>query len=449
MTIGDHHIHREKKEHKYHFDSLQLHGGQKPDPTTNARAVPIYASTSYVFSDIDEVEDIINFRKEAFVYSRLSNPTTDVFEKRMALLEGGIMATATSSGVAAQFMTVATLCRTGDNVVASSSLYGGSYNQFSNQFPKMGVTTKFIATNNPEDYKQAIDSKTKLIYVESIGNPQFQIPDFKALADVAHEAGIPFVVDNTFGGGGYLVNPIEYGADIVVHSATKWIGGHGTTIGGVVIDSGNFNWNNGNFPDFTEPCPSYHGLRFWEKFGNKSFTYRLRVETLRDVGSCQNPFGSFMLLQGLETLSLRVQRHVDNALELAKWLQERSDVAWVSYPGLEDHPSHEMAKKYLRGGFGGVLTFGVKGSLNAFIDSVKMASHLANVGDAKTLIIAPAITSHAQMTTEEQEENGITKDMIRVSVGIEHIDDIKWDFAQALKQSNKSIEKLMDKLHFN
>ncbi|KAG2233991.1 Cys/Met metabolism PLP-dependent enzyme-domain-containing protein [Thamnidium elegans] len=449
MTLSDHHLHREKKEHKYQFDSLQLHGGQKPDSTTNARAVPVYATTSYVFGDMDEVEDIVNFRKEAFLYTRLSNPTTDVFEKRMALLEGGIMATATSSGVAAQFMTVATLCRTGDNIVASSSLYGGSYNQFNNQFPKMGVTTKFIATNNPEDYKQAIDSKTKLIYVESIGNPQFQIPDFKALADVAHEAGIPFVVDNTFGGGGYLINPIEYGADIVVHSATKWIGGHGTTIGGVVIDSGKFNWNNGNFPDFTEPCPSYHGLRFWERFGNKSFTYRLRAETLRDVGSCQNPFGSFMLLQGLETLSLRVQRHVDNALELAKWLQERSDVSWVSYPGLEDHPCHDMAKKYLRGGFGGVLTFGVKGSLNTFMESVKMASHLANVGDAKTLILAPALISHAQMTTEEQEANGITKDMIRVSVGIEHIDDIKWDFAQALKQSNKSIEKLMDKLHFN
>ncbi|KAG2197284.1 hypothetical protein INT47_010990 [Mucor saturninus] len=435
-----------EKDHRFHFDTLQLHAGHSPDATSRARAVPIFASTSFVFDDFKHATDLMEFRKKGFVYSRLSNPTTDVFEQRMAALEGGVLSTATSSGQAAQFMTIATLCKTGDNLISSSSVYGGTYNQLNVLFPKLGIKTKFIQSNDPEDYRKAIDENTKLIYVESIGNPQFQIPDFRALADVAHENGIPLVVDNTFGAGGYIVNPIKHGADIVVHSATKWIGGHGTTIGGVVVDAGNFDWGNGKFPDFTEPSASYHGLQFWDQFGKLAFTYRFRSESLRDIGACHNPFGSFLLLQGLETLSLRVQRHLDNALELAVWLSSREHVTWVSYPGLKNHPSHELAKKYLHG-FGGVLTFGIRGSLKVFIESVKLASHLANVGDAKTLVIAPALTTHRQMTDQEQEDNGITKDMIRVSVGIEHIDDIKWDFAQALKKANAPVEKFLDKLH--
>ncbi|KAG2205098.1 hypothetical protein INT47_002192 [Mucor saturninus] len=441
-----------EKEHKYHFDTLQLHAGQSPDPTTNSRAVPIYATSSYVFNDTKHGADLFALRASGNIYSRIMNPTTDVFEQRMAALEGGVAATSVSSGQAAQFLTISTLCKVGDNIVASSSLYGGTYNQLKVVFPKMGITTKFIQSEDPEDFRNAIDENTKMIYVESIGNPQFKIPDFVALAAVAHENNIPLVVDNTFGAGGYIVKPIEHGADIVVHSATKWIGGHGTTIGGVVVDAGNFDWSNGKFPDFTEPSPGYHGLKFWETFGKLAFTFRLKTETLRDIGACQNPFGSFLLLQGLETLSLRVQRHLDNTLELARWLQAREDVAWVLYPGLEEHPSHEMAKKYLHG-FGGVLTFGVKGSLKTFIESVKLASHLANVGDAKTLVIAPALTTHQQLTDEEQESAGVTKDMIRVSVGIEHIDDIKWDFDQALTKSiahghGHHVEKLLDRLHF-
>ncbi|KAI9273214.1 Cys/Met metabolism PLP-dependent enzyme-domain-containing protein [Helicostylum pulchrum] len=422
------------EERQYHFDTLQLHAGQKPDPTTNARAVPIYATSSYVFDSTDHGADLFALRASGNIYSRIMNPTNDVFEQRMAALEKGVAATAVSSGQAAQFLTIATICQIGDNIVASSSLYGGTYNQLKVVFPKLGINTKFVQGVDPEEFRKAIDENTKMIYVESIGNPQFSIPDFRALADIAHEAGIPLVVDNTFGAGGYIVKPIEHGADIVVHSATKWIGGHGTTIGGVVIDAGNFNWNNGKFPDFTEPSPGYHGLKFWETFGKLAFTFRLKTESLRDIGACQNPFGSFMLLQGLETLSLRVQRHLDNTFELAKWLKARDDIAWVSYLGFEDHPSHQMAKKYLHG-FGGVLTFGVKGSLKKFIESVKLASHLANVGDAKTLVIAPSLTTHQQLSDEEQAAAGVTKDMIRVSVGIEHIDDIKWDFDQALKKS--------------
>ncbi|CAO3636352.1 unnamed protein product [Mucor hiemalis] len=433
-------------EHKFHFDTLQLHAGQKPDPTTNARAVPIYASSSYVFDSTDHGADLFALRASGNIYSRIMNPTTDVFEQRIAALEGGVAATAVSSGQAAQFLTIATLCQAGDNIVSSSSLYGGTYNQLKVVFPKLGIHTKFVTSEDPEDFRKAIDENTKLIYVESIGNPLFRIPDFEKLAAVAHEAGIPLVVDNTFGAGGYVVKPIEHGADIVVHSATKWIGGHGTTIGGVVIDAGNFDWSNGKFPDFTEPSAGYHGLKFWETFGKLAFTFRLKTESLRDIGACQNPFGSFLLLQGLETLSLRVQRHLDNALALAEWLAARDDVAWVLYPGLKDHPSHKMAKKYLHG-FGGVLTFGVKGSLKTFIESVELASHLANVGDAKTLVIAPSLTTHQQLSDEEQEIAGVTKDMIRVSVGIEHIDDIKWDFDQALKKANNPAAHLLDKLH--
>ncbi|KAF7726531.1 Homocysteine synthase [Apophysomyces ossiformis] len=426
------------EERKLHFDTLQLHAGQTPDPATNARAVPIYASTSFVFNNTDHGADLFALRAAGNIYSRIMNPTNDVFEKRIAALEGGAAATVVSSGQAAQFLTFATLLKTGDNFVASASLYGGTYNQFKILFQRFGFTARFVNSNDPEEYRKQIDENTKAIYVESIGNPKFDIPDFVALAKVAHDADIPFIVDNTFGAGGYLVRPIEHGADIVLHSATKWIGGHGTTIGGVVVDAGKFNWANGKFPDFTEPSEGYHGLKFWETFGNLAFTFRLKTESLRDAGPCQNPFGSFLLLQGLETLSLRVQRHVDNALELARWLQSRDEVSWVSYPGLEDHPHHQIAKKYLKNGFGGVLTFGVKGSLKAFIENVKIASHLANVGDAKTLVIPPALTTHQQLTEEEQLASGVTKDMIRVSVGIEHIDDIKWDFAQALEAASKA-----------
>ncbi|CDH52654.1 o-acetylhomoserine o-acetylserine sulfhydrylase [Lichtheimia corymbifera JMRC:FSU:9682] len=418
-------------EHEYHFDTLQLHAGQQVDSATNARAVPIYATTSFTFNTIDHALAIFANDVHGFAYS--SNPTNEVVEKRIAALEKGIAATLVSSGQAAQFLVLATLCNSGDNVVSSSSLYGGTYNQLKVLFPRLGIHTHFVNSADPEEFKQKVDDRTRAIYVESIGNPAFVVPDLEALAKVAHDAGIPLVVDNTFGAGGYLVKPIEHGADIVVHSATKWIGGHGTTIAGVIVDSGKFPWNNGRFPRFTDPSPGYHGLRFWEKFGPLSFTCLMRSEYLRDVGACLNPFGAFLLLNGLETLSLRVQRTVDNAWELARWLQNHPNVNWVNYLGLEDHPSHQTAQKYLRHGFGGVLTFGAKGSLKAFIENVKLASHLANVGDAKTLVIAPALTTHQQLSDEEQEAGGVTKDTIRVSVGIEYIGDIKWDFDQALK----------------
>ncbi|KAG2227597.1 hypothetical protein INT45_002282 [Circinella minor] len=421
-----------------HFDTLQLHAGQEVDKTTNSRAVPIYATSSFTFNSTDHGANLFGLKESGNIYSRIMNPTNDVAEKRIAALEKGAAATIVSSGQAAQFLTLATICKAGDNIVAASNLYGGTYNQFKVVFPRLGINVKFVNGIDPEDFKKKIDDNTKAVYVESIGNPSFSVPDFEALAKVAHDAGIPLIVDNTFGAGGYLVKPIEHGADIVVHSATKWIGGHGTTIGGVVVDAGKFNWNNGKFPDFTEPSPGYHGMRFWETFGPMAFTFRLKTESLRDIGACLNPFGSFLLLQGLETLSLRVQRHVDNTLELARWLKARDDVNWVNYLGLEEHPSHKTAQKYLKHGFGGVLTFGAKGSLKAFIENVKLASHLANVGDAKTLVIAPALTTHQQLSDEEQEASGVTKDMIRVSVGIEHIDDIKWDFDQALKIAAKA-----------
>ncbi|KAI8142484.1 Cys/Met metabolism PLP-dependent enzyme-domain-containing protein [Fennellomyces sp. T-0311] len=421
------------EDHQYHFDTLQLHAGQEVDKTTNSRAVPIYATSSYTFNSTDHGANLFALKEGGNIYSRIMNPTNDVAEKRIAALEKGAAATIVSSGQAAQFLTLATLAKAGDNIVAASNLYGGTYNQFKVVFPRLGIKVHFVNSLDPEDFKAKIDDNTKAVYVESIGNPAFSVPDFEALADVAHSAGIPLIVDNTFGAGGYLVKPIEHGADIVVHSATKWIGGHGTTIGGVVVDAGKFHWNNGKFPDFTEPSEGYHGLKFWDTFGTLAFTFRLKTESLRDIGACLNPFGSFLLLQGLETLSLRVQRHVDNTLELARWLKDHELVNWVNYLGLEDHPSHKTAQKYLKHGYGGVLTFGVKGSLKKFIENVKLASHLANVGDAKTLVIAPALTTHQQLTDEEQEASGVTKDMIRVSVGIEHIDDIKYDFEQALK----------------
>ncbi|MCA9828854.1 MAG: O-acetylhomoserine aminocarboxypropyltransferase/cysteine synthase [Dehalococcoidia bacterium] len=424
------------------FETLQLHAGQEPDPTTGSRAVPIYQTTSFVFDDADHGAALFALQQFGNIYTRIMNPTTDVFEKRMAALEGGVGGLATSSGQSAQLLAFATICQAGDNIVSTSLLYGGSYNQFKVAFPRLGINVKFVDGDDPKEFAALIDDRTKALYVETFGNPRLNVPDFEALAKVAHDNGIPLVVDNTFGAGGYRVAPIEHGADIVVESTTKWIGGHGLTIGGVIVDSGNFNWGNGKHPMFTEPSEGYHGMKFWEVFGdfpgmgNVAFIIRARVEGLRDLGMCQAPFNSFLNIVGLETLSLRVDRHDSNAMLLAKWLQKHPKVSWVNYPGLPEHPSHANAKKYLRPGlFGSMLAFGVEGGAEAgksFINNVKLASLLANVGDAKTLVIHPASTTHQQLGEEEQFSSGVTQDLVRVSVGIEHIDDIIADFDQAL-----------------
>ncbi len=428
-----------------HFDTLQLHAGQSPAPGTNARAVPIYATTSYTFNDADHGANLFALKEFGNIYTRIMNPTNDVFEQRVAALEGGVAALATSSGQAAQFLALTTLAEAGDNIVTTSYLYGGTYNQFKVQFPRIGIQVRFADGDNPESIESLIDERTKAIYLETIGNPKFNIPDFEVISAIAKKHGVPLVVDNTFGAGGYLFRPIEHGADIVLHSATKWIGGHGTAIGGVIVDAGTFPWDNGRFPAFNSPSPGYHGLNFWEVFGtngvlgvNVAFIIRARVEGLRDFGPAQSPFNSFLLLQGLETLSLRVQRHVENAQAVAEWLEAHPAVEWVSYPGLPSHPSHELAKKYLKRGFGGVLSFGIKGGLDAgktFINSVKLASHLANVGDAKTLVIHPASTTHQQLSAEDQAASGVSPSLIRLSVGIEFIEDIKADLDQALHAS--------------
>jgi O-acetylhomoserine (thiol)-lyase len=429
---------------QYRFETLQLHAGQSVDPTTRSRAVPIYQTSSYVFEDSAHGARLFGLQQFGNIYTRLMNPTTDVFEQRIAALEGGKAAVATASGQAAQFIAFATILKAGDEILATSNLYGGTYNQLKVSLPRLGITTRFVEGDDAEDFRRAIGPATRAIYVESIGNGRFNVPDLRALADVAHAAGIPLIVDNTFGAAGYLVRPIEHGADIVVASATKWIGGHGTSIGGVIVDAGTFDWGNGKFPLFTDPAPGYHGLNFWEAFGpdsafgNIAFAIRARVEGLRDYGPALSPFNSFLLIQGLETLSLRVQRHVDNALELARWLQQRPEVAWVNYPGLETHPQHTQAKRLLQRGFGGVLSFGVRGGRAAaerFIDALQLASHLANVGDAKTLVIHPAATTHQQLSDAEQKAAGVTPDLIRVSVGIEHIDDIREDFEHALRRA--------------
>ncbi|BAZ91152.1 O-acetylhomoserine/O-acetylserine sulfhydrylase [Raphidiopsis curvata NIES-932] len=425
---------------KYRFETLQIHAGQEPAPGTNARAVPIYQTTSYVFNDTEHGARLFALQEFGNIYTRIMNPTTDVFEKRIAALEGGVAALATSSGQAAQFLAISTIAQAGENIVSTSFLYGGTYNQFKVALPRLGINVKFVEGDEVENFRRAIDNQTKALYVETIGNPQFNIPDFTSLAEIAHEHGIPLIVDNTFGAAGYIARPIEYGADIVVESATKWIGGHGNSIGGVIIDSGKFDWGRGKFPIFTDPSPGYHGLNFQEifgpgsPFGNIAFIIRARVEGLRDFGPSLSPFNAFLLLQGLETLSLRVDRHLHNALELAEWLEKQPQVEWVNYPGLPNHPYHERAKKYLKHGFGGVLNFGIKGGLEAgknFINRLKLSSHLANVGDAKTLVIHPASTTHQQLSDLEQLSAGVTPDLIRVSVGIEHIEDIKEDFAQA------------------
>ena len=424
----------------YRYETLQIHAGQEPAPGTNARAVPIYQTTSYTFNDADHGARLFALKEFGNIYTRIMNPTTDVFEKRIAALEGGVAALATASGQAAQFLALTTIAQAGDNIVSSSSLYGGTYNQFKVTLPRLGIGVRFVDGNDPESFRRAIDAKTKALYVESIGNPAFNVPDFEAIAAIAHANGVPLIVDNTFGAAGFLARPIDHGADIVVASATKWIGGHGTSIGGVIVDSGKFDWGNGRFPLFTEPSPGYHGLNFWDSFGPKgpfgniAFIIRARVEGLRDIGASLSPFNAFLLLQGLETLSLRVQRHVDNALALARWLEKQPQVAWVKYPGLANHPQHALAGRYLHNGYGAVLSFGIRGGEAAgrgFIDSVKLASHLANVGDAKTLVIHPTSTTHQQLSDKERQAAGVTSDLVRVSVGIEHIEDIKADFAQA------------------
>ncbi|MGA9119357.1 MAG: O-acetylhomoserine aminocarboxypropyltransferase/cysteine synthase [Bacteroidota bacterium] len=424
------------------FETLQLHAGQQRDPATNARAVPIYQTTSYLFNDADHAASLFGLKEFGNIYSRIMNPTNAVFEERLAALEGGVAGLATASGQAAEFLTITTIAQAGDNIVSTSLLYGGTFNLFKVTLPRLGIDVRFVDGDEPEGFRKLIDKKTKALYVETIGNPRLNIPDFAALKSIASAHGIPVIVDNTFGAGGYICRPIDHGADIVVHSATKWIGGHGTSIGGVIIDAGSFNWGNGNFPLFTEPSPGYHGMKFWDvfgagsSFGNIAFIIRARVEQLRDIGPCQSPFNSFLLLQGVETLSLRAQRHCDNALALARFLKKNPSVIWVAYPGLEDHPYHASAKRYLRpNAFGGVLVFGIKGGFEAgkkFINSLKLASLLANVGDAKTLVIHPASTTHQQLSESEQRESGVTGDMIRISVGLEHIDDIIADVDQAL-----------------
>ncbi len=429
---------------QYRFETLQLHAGQEPDKATNARAVPIYQTTSFLFDDADHAADLFALKKFGNIYTRIMNPTTDVFEKRIAALEGGIAALATASGQAAQFIAISTIVQAGENIVSTSLLYGGTYNQFKVAFPRIGIDVRFVEGDTPEQFEKLIDSNTRALYIESIGNPRLNIPDFEAISEVAHRHGIPLIVDNTFGAGGFLVQPLAYGADIVTASATKWIGGHGTSIGGVIIDGGKFDWGNGNFPIFTEPSPGYHGLKFWEvfgpdgDFGNLAFIIRARVEGLRDMGPALSPFNSFLFLQGLETLSLRIERHCHNGLTLARWLEEHPKVNWVWYPGLTSHPYHDSARKYFRDGlFGSMLSFGIKGGLEAgksFINSVQLASLLANVGDAKTLVIHPASTTHQQLHADEQQASGVTPDQIRVSVGIEHIDDIIADFEQALNR---------------
>ncbi len=427
-----------------HFDTLQVHAGQQPDPATGSRAVPIYQTTSYQFKDTDHAANLFGLREFGNIYTRIMNPTTDVFEQRMAALEGGVAAVATSSGMAAQFLAITNFINAGENFITTSHLYGGTFNQFKVSFKRLGIEARFADGDDAESFRAKIDDKTKAIYLETIGNPKLSIPDFEKFAALAKEYDLPLVVDNTFGAGGYLFRPIEQGANVVVHAATKWIGGHGTSIGGIVIDGGNYNWANGKFPQFSEPSEGYHGLNFGEVFGinnplglpNIAFAIRARVEGLRDFGPAVSPFNSFLFIQGIETLSLRVQRTVDNALALSKWLEQHPQVEFVWYPGLESSPYHELAKKYLKNGFGGVLQFGIKGgaeSAKKFINSLKLISHLANVGDAKTLAIHSASTTHEQLTVEEREAAGALENLVRISLGIEHIDDIKADVEQALK----------------
>ncbi len=422
--------------------TLSLHAGQVPDPATGSRAVPLYQTAAYVFKSSEHAANLFALKEFGNIYTRLMNPTTDVFEKRVAAIEGGTGALATASGQAAITYALLAITRLGDEIVAANNLYGGTYQLFHHTFPKLGRKVVFVDSRDPEGFRQAITEKTRAVYVETIGNPKLDVPDFEAVAKIAHAAGLPLVVDNTCGVG--LVKPFDHGADIVVASATKYIGGHGTSLGGIIVDSGKFQWNSGKFPEFTEPDPSYHGISYWDALGNVpglgnvAYILKIRVTLMRDLGAVLSPFNAREFLLGLETLPLRVARHSENALAVAKWLQAQPEVAWVNYPGLPDSPSHAVASKYLKKGFGGILGFGIKGGRAAgvhFIDSVKLLSHLANIGDAKTLVIHPASTTHQQLTPAEQVATGVTDDFIRLSVGLEDLEDIKADIGQALKAS--------------
>lgn len=423
-----------------HYETLQVHAGQEADPTTGSRAVPIYQTTSFVFKNSEHGANLFALKEFGNIYTRIMNPTTDVFEKRMAALEGGVAGLAVASGQASQFIALSNILETGDNFVTSSSLYGGTYNQFKVSFKRLGIEARFANVDDTDSFEKLIDEKTKALYVETIGNPGYNIPDFEKIAAIAKKHDLPFIVDNTFAAAGYLFRPLEHGANVVVQAATKWIGGHGNSIGGVIVDGGNYNWGNGKFPQFSEPSEGYHGMVFNDvfgsagPFGNIQFIIRARVEGLRDFGPALSPFNSFLFLQGLETLSLRMQRHVDNALALAQWLEKNPNVESVNYPGLESNSNYKNAKKYLKNGFGAVLSFEIKGgkdNATKFVDSLGLISHLANVGDTKTLIIQPSATTHQQLNDEEQKAAGVTPGGLRISVGIEHIDDIKADIEQA------------------
>lgn len=425
------------------LDTVAVHAGQEtPDPTTGSRAVPIYQTSSYIFKSTEHAANLFALKELGNIYSRMMNPTTDVFEKRIAAIEGGTAAVAVASGQAAETYALLAITQIGDEIVSANNLYGGTYQLFHYTFPKLGRTVKFVDSTKPSEFKKAITSKTRAVYAETVGNPKLDVPDFEAIATVAHEAGIPLVVDNTVGVG--LVRPIDFGADITVLSATKYVGGHGTSIGGVIVDSGKFKWNSGKFPEFTEPDPSYHGVKFWDAFGNfpslgnVAFAFKVRVQLLRDLGAPLSPFNSFLFLQGLETLPLRQRKHSQNALKVAQFLKQHPLVSWVNYPGLADNPNYKIASKYLKTGFGGLLGFGIKGGLKSgkkFIESVKLLSHLANIGDTKSLVIHPASTTHQQLTEAEQATTGVTADYVRLSVGIEDPDDIVEDIDQALKAS--------------
>jgi O-acetylhomoserine (thiol)-lyase len=428
---------------KLRFDTLALHAGQESaDRATGARAVPIYQTSSFVFRDTEHAASLFALKEPGNIYTRIMNPTTDVFEKRMAALEGGTGALAVASGQAAITYALLAITRMGEEIVAGNNLYGGTYQLLHYTLPKLGRTTRFVDSSKPGEFEKAITVRTRALYAETIGNPKLDVPDFEVLGNIAHRAGIPLVVDNTVGVG--LVRPIEHGADISVLSATKYVGGHGTSIGGVIVDSGAFDWDNGKFPEFTEPDPSYHGMRFWDSFGrtadagNVAFIYKTRLQLLRDLGAPLSPFNAFLFLQGLETLPLRVQRHCENAIEIARFLKSHPLVRWVNYPGLVEHPSHALAARYLRGGFGGMVGFGIEGGLaggKKFIDSVRLFSHLANIGDAKSLVIHPASTTHQQLSAAEREATGVTEDFVRLSIGLEDVEDLKEDLDQALREA--------------
>jgi O-acetylhomoserine (thiol)-lyase len=427
---------------KQGLSTLALHAGQKPDPATGARAVPIYQTTSYVFKSSEHAANLFALKEFGNIYTRIMNPTTDVFEQRIAALEGGTGALAVTSGQSAITLALLAITRLGDEIVSANNLYGGTYQLFHYTFPKLGRSATFVDSRKPEAFRRAITEKTRAIYIETIGNPKLDVPDFEAIAGIAHAAGVPLIVDNTVGVG--LIRPIDYGADILASSATKYIGGHGTSIGGVIVDSGKFQWNNGKFPEFTTPDPSYHGMVYWDALsnvpglGNVAFILKARVTLLRDLGPCLSPFNAFQFLQGLETLPLRQRQHSENALAVARYLKTHPLVSWVTYPGLEEDPSHPLAAKYLKRGFGGLVGFGIKGGLEAgkrFIDSVQLLSHLANIGDAKSLVIHPASTTHQQLSPQEQEETGVTQDYLRLSIGLEDVADITADIDQALRKA--------------